>query len=486
MLRASGPVSTNGYSATVLFYADGTAKADFSEFSNGISSWFYTGSNYFVFGANENLHLRFSIAGSTLSMSLWRVAVANGVVTETPILVNGTSNTITATDSTYTSGLAGFNHWSSGGTSTMLVDDVTVTGASSNYASTGTYVSPLIAPTPIHQWKTLSLTQSVASPVTSLTVDVLDENNNLLASNLLQGADLGAIPAVAATSAIRLRANLSTTSTNSTPRLDDWAVSWQAAPDIEVLGQWSSTTFSLQDSEAPAVGVSTPRVTSDPAVSISGTASDLLAVTSVTANGASTATSDGFLHWQSPLMNLNPGWNSFSIAAIDMATPPNVSLVSHDVYRITDGSDADRDGLPDSWENTHGLDLFSGDGKSGAHGDWDGDGICNLLELAFGMDPKTPDSQNGPRLSVELDPADGLNYLTLSYRRLIQPGGVSYQIEISEDCAAWSADAARTEQVGTPAVAGDGLTETVTTRIKPAIQSAGHPRTYVRVRVTAD
>ena len=67
-----------------------------AEFTSGTSTWFYTGSNYFDFGDNENLHLRFSIAGSILSMSLWRVAVVNGVATETPIPVNGTSNTITA------------------------------------------------------------------------------------------------------------------------------------------------------------------------------------------------------------------------------------------------------------------------------------------------------------------------------------------------------------------------------------------------------
>lgn len=486
MLRASGTLSTNGYSATVLFYSDGTAKADFLKFTNGIKTWFYTGSNSFVFGANENLHLRFSIDGSNLSMSLWRVTVEKGVVTETPLLVNGTSNTITATDSTYTSGLAGFNHWSSYGTSYMLVDDVTVTGPTSGFSTSGTYTSPVISPTPLQKWRTLNITKNTASPTTVLSVDVLDENHTVLASNLLNGTDLGAIPAIASKPAIRLRANLSTTSSSITPRLDDWAVSWQATPDTEVLGQWSATTFSLQDAAPPVVGVSTPRVTNDSSFSIAGTASDSLAVTSVTVNGVPTSTADGFLHWQAPPVDLNPGWNSFTIAASDMATPPNVALVPHNIYRITDGSDADNDGLPDAWENLHGLDLFSSTGTSGAHGDWDGDGICNLLELAFGMDPGTPDAEKAPQVSAELNPEDGLTYLTLRYRRLIQPGGVSYQIEVSEDCSNWTTDAARTEQVGTPAAAGDGLTETVTLRIKPAMQSAGHPRTYVRVRIKAD
>ena len=491
LLRANRTTALNGYAALLVFFPDGTAKADFSRIiagsDNGTSNWFYTNTTAFTISSSENVHAIFSISGSTLTLRLWRVAIAGGVVTETPIPFYQGGNTLTASDTTYTAaGLAGlYDSYSS--VYPSLFDDVTVKSTDGGaYAGSGTYLSPLISPSPFHNWRTLNLTKNNASYGTSISVDVLDANNNLLAADLSNGTDLNAIPAVASQTAIRLRANLATTIYSNTPRLDDWSVSWQATPDTEVLSQWSSTTSSLQDAAPPVVSVSTPRVIDVSSVSITGTASDLVAVTSVTVNGVSTSTPDGFLHWQAPPVELNPGWNSFTIAASDMATPPNVSLVPHNIYRITDGSDADNDGLPDAWEDLHGLDLFSSSGTSGAHGDRDGDGICNLLELAFGMDPGTPDVENAPQVSAELNPADGLTYLTLRHRRLIQPGGVSYQIEVSGDCSNWTTDTARTEQVGTPTAADDGLTETVTMRIKPAMQSAGHPRTYVRVRIKAD
>ena len=50
--------------------------------------------------------------------------------------------------------------------------------------------------------------------------------------------------------------------------------------------------------------------------------------------------------------------------------------------------DADADGLPDSWEEKHGLDTTRND----AHEDPDLDGGDNLRELWFGTDPRTLDS----------------------------------------------------------------------------------------------
>ena len=49
--------------------------------------------------------------------------------------------------------------------------------------------------------------------------------------------------------------------------------------------------------------------------------------------------------------------------------------------------DADGDGLPNGWEQTYGLDPLSPNGNDGANGDPDGDGMTNLQEFQAGSNP---------------------------------------------------------------------------------------------------
>ena len=58
----------------------------------------------------------------------------------------------------------------------------------------------------------------------------------------------------------------------------------------------------------------------------------------------------------------------------------------------TDVDDFDRDGLPDAWEDTFGLDTLSNLGDAGATGDPDQDDQSNLEEYIAGTDPKNPAS----------------------------------------------------------------------------------------------
>lgn len=114
--------------------------------------------------------------------------------------------------------------------------------------------------------------------------------------------------------------------------------------------------------------------------------------------------------------------------------------------------------------------------SGGAHGDADGDGIGNLLEFAFGLDPRVSSRAGLP----ELVPGAG-GGLQFRYRRLLAGHGLDYQIEHSSGLDAW-ADAE-------PFLTGpeqtdpdpNGLTETVTRFLSPA---ADPGEGFFRVKVS--
>jgi hypothetical protein len=89
---------------------------------------------------------------------------------------------------------------------------------------------------------------------------------------------------------------------------------------------------------------------------------------------------------------------------------------------LPEGSDRDGDGLPDTWENTYGLDTLTPNALS----DEDSDGATNLKEFASGLDPVVADSDrdglpdgwevlwgtNPLQADSNLDPdLDGLSHL---------------------------------------------------------------------------
>ena len=126
----------------------------------------------------------------------------------------------------------------------------------------------------------------------------------------------------------------------------------------------------------------------------------------------------------------------------------------------------------------------AGTGNAADNADPDGDGIKNLLEFALGASPTTSSTDRLPVVSTSVKPADGENYLTISYRRRITPGGLSYQLESSTDITTWTAiPPENLEQTGAPVPTGDGITEVVTFRVAPSMDDSPVPR-FVRLSVS--
>lgn len=480
--RSSTSGLVNGYAAVVIFFADGTAKADFSRVINGTyantTNWFYTSTTSFPFSSVENIRARFSITGSTLSLRLWRIGISGGVVTETPINFYQGGPVLTATDTTYSSaGLAGLYAYTTS-TNQVFVDDAQVILPAAGFISSGSFVSPLIQPASLHRWGTLTYTRSLPAD-TTLGVDILNnDGTTVLATDIASGSSLSGLPAVANQNAIRLRARLATNNSAVSPSLDSWGLSYEFAAPAGYESPWSPVVTSIQDATAPALSVTSAPASTTASYVLTGTATDANGVASLAIDGQPASTANSYLTW-SRAVTLHPGVNPISLLAADPADPVNTRTTTFNVTYTP--PDTDTDGLPDAWEAAHGLNSGSSSADNGRLGDPDHDGIPNLLEYAMGLDPKSAETQSPTTSTTETNPETGHTHLVYTYRRLIYPGAVTYTLKTSTNLTTWSAPAVAPEVLSTVANP-DGLTETVTLRLNPAIDTG---RVFVRIQVDA-
>ena len=79
----------------------------------------------------------------------------------------------------------------------------------------------------------------------------------------------------------------------------------------------------------------------------------------------------------------------------------------------------------------------------------------------------------------------GNRYLTLTYHRLIGVTSIPYKVCVSDDLVTWDETEAQVETVGTPTPTGNGLTETVTVRLKNPISYGTTPRKFMRLNMGA-
>jgi hypothetical protein len=236
---------------------------------------------------------------------------------------------------------------------------------------------------------------------------------------------------------------------------------------------YSNTVSSTQDATNPVVAITTSTgSTTHTSLQITGTASDTgSGLVSVIVNGVTATITSGA--WSATLP-LNVGSNTVTATATDNAS--NTAIASITITRTTS---TQNDGLPDSWKIANNIPLTNAP-ANGPMGDIDGDGRLNLLEYAFNTNPQTNDVDPFQGVAVTKS-GDGLKYLEVSYPRRIGALDLVYTVEVSDDLTIWPSPGTSTEQVSIVPT-GDGITETVTVRVLPAMTSVA--KKFVHVRVT--
>jgi hypothetical protein len=183
---------------------------------------------------------------------------------------------------------------------------------------------------------------------------------------------------------------------------------------------------------------------------LQGSGTDMSGIASVTVNGGGASSADSFATWTQTLTSLTDGTNSFTISASDNAVPPNTRTETWSILRLADPV-----------------------------ADVDANGVGALLDYAFHA--STTGMSALPQPGAAMDGGTGCRHLTFSYRRLLSnPSAVQYHLETSTTLAAWQLAGSNAEELSvTPT--GDGVTETVSVRIVPAMD-VGIPM-FIRLRV---
>ncbi len=115
---------------------------------------------------------------------------------------------------------------------------------------------------------------------------------------------------------------------------------------------------------------------------------------------------------------------------------------------------------------------------SGDLADPNHNGIPNVLEYAFGFDPKSPIAPSLPGAAIQN--VGGTNYLTLTFRRSPAAGDLTYSPQSGASPSLWNGVPV---QVGTAANNADG-TQTVTFRDSVPAVPLTAPQRYMRLQVT--
>ena len=172
-------------------------------------------------------------------------------------------------------------------------------------------------------------------------------------------------------------------------------------------------------------------------------------------------------------------------AARPVNTRGDIGACEYDSPALLGDRDRDGDGMDDAFEmwiaDADRADAIGGPADVAPLDDFDHDGVPNLVEYYFGMDP-TQGGQRDHLLVTGRAELGGQPCDTISYRRLIDTRTLRGVLQESTDLEHWTALDEAALQVVTAQDMGDGI-ERVTFRVPPSTPETG--RTFLRVLVEA-
>lgn len=231
----------------------------------------------------------------------------------------------------------------------------------------------------------------------------------------------------------------------TSPVLNLSSVGASEAGSYVVTVRNSAGSTSSNPAALSVFSITSPALTDQSSVTVSGAVMNASNVAGITVNGVTAQTSDGFSHWTVPNVALAEGRNTFLISAVTNAPGNWTNVSAKEIYRATQS---------------------------------------NLLAFAFNSSGPSHSSDDVPRTTIERDVQTGKNRMIVSYRRRIDPIGLAYLVEMSEDMQTWrTAGIADVETLQSGSPNPDGVTETIVVKVLRDIADGDQSRCFVRVRV---
>lgn len=170
---------------------------------------------------------------------------------------------------------------------------------------------------------------------------------------------------------------------------------------------------------------------------------------------------------------------SDSTGVIDLRQKDTLTMTNGEVaVSVQSNIDNAGSGLPDWWEDLHGLDPFAANRQL----DPENDGLPNLLEYAFGGNPKVADAhQRGIRAGrIE---HDGRTFLSVGFYRRTGDASLLFRVQESTDLRLWNNLSLPQQISGTPQDMGDGTEYVNVLGTLPINGPAAEPKGFLRVAV---
>jgi hypothetical protein len=135
-------------------------------------------------------------------------------------------------------------------------------------------------------------------------------------------------------------------------------------------------------------------------------------------------------------------------------------------------------GLPDWWEDLHGLDPF----VNNLLLDPENDGLPNLLEYAFGGNPMVADA-HARGVQAGRHELNGESFLSVGFHRRLGDASLRFRVQESADLGEWTDLDLEQRTIGTPQNMGDGTEFVKVIGTLPFAGPDTEPKGFLRVAV---